>query len=111
MTIATSPQARPAGSTRGRRMAVTGLILFLPLFGLLILFMAGAQMNHDYCYDQGCTKPLMTAIAWSWWLMGSAGGIGLIAALLPNRYENARFTLACVQIVLMATPFALVTVT
>ncbi|MFI9237026.1 hypothetical protein [Streptomyces sp. NPDC053079] len=90
-----------------RRLAVIGLFLFVPVFLLQVVVMAGMQMATAACYDDGCSEPLMEAIGWCWPVMWAAGGTGLVAALVPNRFAAARCAMACLQYVLMVAPFIL----
>ncbi|MFD8997885.1 hypothetical protein [Streptomyces abikoensis] len=91
----------------GRRLATTGLILFLPALALLGLTDITKQVSHDSCAYQGCTKPLMETLHLAWRVTWLAGVTGLIAALLPQRVAALRFGVACLHIALLIAPFFL----
>lgn len=104
-----SPETRhsPGYVSVSRRLAVIGLFLFLPVFLLQVVVMAGMQMATAACYDEGCSELLMEAIGWCWPVMWAAGGTGLVAALVPHRFAAARCAMTCLQYVLMVAPFIL----
>ncbi|MFF7727149.1 hypothetical protein [Streptomyces sp. NPDC008001] len=97
--------AQPAYAVLGGRLAITGLILFLPALVLLGLADLTKQVSHDHCAYQGCTKPLMEAIHLSWRVMWLAGATGVVAVLLPRRAAALRFGVACLHIALLTVPF------
>ncbi|MEU3876591.1 MULTISPECIES: hypothetical protein [Streptomyces] len=96
--------AQPAYVPLGRKLAVLGLILFLPALVLLGLADVTKQVSHDRCAYQGCTEPLMKAIHLAWRVMWLAGATGVVAALLPRRVAVLRFGLACLHIALLIAP-------
>ncbi|MEU2856775.1 hypothetical protein [Streptomyces syringium] len=97
--------AQPTYAVLGRRIAITGLILFLPALVLLGLTDMVKQVSRDHCHDQGCTKPLMESLHLSWRVMWLAGATGVVAALLPRRVAALRFGVACLHIALLIAPF------
>lgn len=106
-TAASQHDAQPAYAVLGRKIAITGLILFLPALVLLGLTDMVKQVSHDHCHEQGCTKPLMEALHLSWRVMWLAGATGVVAALLPRRVAALRFALACLHLALLAAPFCI----
>ncbi|MGA5133238.1 hypothetical protein ACPCTO_25875 [Streptomyces olivoreticuli] len=89
-------------------MAIIGLLLLGPAYLLMIMNMAGMQMNGVYCSEPGCADSMMTAIGWAWRVMPASGVTGIVAALLPRRLADFRFPLACLQLLLMAVPFIII---
>ncbi|KJY41457.1 hypothetical protein VR41_12505 [Streptomyces sp. NRRL B-1568] len=104
-TAAGQHDAQPAYAVLGRRLAVTGLILFLPALALLGLTDITKQVSHDSCAYQGCTKPLMETLHLSWRVMWIAGATGVVAAVLPRRVAALRFGVACLHLALLLAPF------
>ncbi|MBO0657306.1 hypothetical protein J1792_32725 [Streptomyces triculaminicus] len=107
--VRSGPEAgqAPAYMLTSRRLAIIGLILFMPVFLLQSVVMAGMQMATGSCYYDRCSGPLMEAIGWCWPVMWAAGGTGLVAALAPNRFATARCAMTCFQYALMVAPFIL----
>ncbi|WP_424892229.1 hypothetical protein [Streptomyces sp. XH2] len=99
--------AQLAYAPLGRKLAVLGLILFLPALVLLGLADLTKQVSHDHCAYQGCTEPLMEAIHLAWRVMWLAGATGVVAALMPRRVAALRFALACLHMALLIAPFCI----
>ncbi|WP_190113151.1 hypothetical protein [Streptomyces cinnamoneus] len=106
-SAASQHDTQPAYVTLGRRLAIIGSVFFLPALVLLGFTDLVKQVSHDHCHEQGCTKPLMVAIHWSWRVMWLAGATGVVAALLPQRVAVLRFGLACLHLLLLITPFVI----
>lgn len=98
---------QPAYVVRGRKLAATGLLLFVPALLLLGFMDLAKQVSHDRCEYEGCTKPLMAALPWAWRVMWWSGATGLVVVLLPSRIAMLRFCLACLQLLLLVTPFVI----
>ncbi|MEU1309021.1 hypothetical protein ABZ419_08990 [Streptomyces cinnamoneus] len=99
--------AVPAYGPVGRNLAVTGLALYVPTLVLLVLVVAGLELQRVNCSDHECTPSLVKAIQWSWPVIGAAGVTGVIAILLPDRFPSTRCVVAVLQLALMITPFVL----
>ncbi|MFC5722734.1 hypothetical protein ACFP1Z_21425 [Streptomyces gamaensis] len=99
---------QPAYVVLGRHLAITGLALLLPAFLLLAMTDVTKQISHDHCYYEGCTKPLMAALDWAWRMLYLAGAAALVAVCLPRRVARLRFCLACLQLLLLVSPFFIV---